>query len=355
MSGNEESPEPGAPAPTDLFGAIVRLEVEGWKTGPGRADLAEGVPPDLGRLLKKCAWLESPSGVRHDLTGTLEGPDMSGRFTGRGVELRRVTGDPDTVAGLWMSVVNGQVRVWALEPDGQQGLRVSAIAASLEGWLAQLVAGTETSGVVDPLPLPDLLEVGDGVGWRLADLVPPVRLGRVPEEVAGEPFELDHELIWVGQRVLPLDDFMTDTVPVDDAALPGAAEPALDELFGQGGGRPRPRTALITSLLLSGVTLTVLGMACIAAPGGILVLLAWMYVETDQKRIESGYLPASDAVVVERTRRFTYAGLVLVVFLFAVQGFLLCNGAYDVLLDNVYIPMWHTFVRGLLDGGSASL
>lgn len=336
------------PETYDLFGAIVRLEVAGWKAGPPRPD--DSAPPELARLLKKCSWLESPSGIRHDLTGTLDGPDLSGLLRGQGVAIRRVTGPPDTPTGEYMTVLGDAVRVWRLEADAAQGVRVTALASSVEEWLGQLVSGAQPSGVVDPLPLPDLAEVGDGVGWRLADIVTPVRLGRVPEEVAGQPFELDDELLWCGQRVLPLDDFVTDTVPAE--APIGGGEPDLDELFGEGSGRPRPRTGLIMALLILGVTLTVVGMACIAAPGGLLVLLAWMYVETDQQRIESGYLPATDAAVVERTRRFTYAGLLLVVFLFAIQGFLLCNGAYDVLLDQVYIPAWQAFVRSLLEGGA---
>lgn len=341
-----ESIESESPKSVDLFGLLVRLEVAGWSTGPARADRAVGVPEDLGRLLKKCGWLQSPDGLRYDLSGEVQSLEIDAIFGGREVELRRLTGESPDIDGLWMTILHDQIRIWKLVSHPGGSVRVAAIASSLGQWLEQLVEAVQPSGVVDPVPLSDLAEVGDGVGWRLADLRVPVQLGSAPEHLQGQPYELDEELIWVGQRVLPLDEFVTETVPADAAAK--RDEPDLDDLFGKGGGRPSPRTGLIMGLNILGIVLTVLGMACIAAPGGILVLVAWMHVETDQQRLESGYLPASDAQRVEATRRFTYGALVLVVFLFAIQGFLLCNGAYDVLLDSLYIPMWQSFVGGLL-------
>ncbi len=344
----------------DLFGLLVRLEVQGWSTGSPEASVEP--PAGLAPLLRKVAWLQAPlddGGERYDLRG-LPTPELVEWFFGRGVEVRRITGPEQPTPGVpdatYVSIhAENDVRFWRLagipsEEDGQiRGVRVTAVAFGVEDWIQQLLDGSGSAGVIDPAPLPDLNEVGDGVGWRLADLIPPVRLGGLPEEVEGEPYELDGELLWAGQRVLPMDDYVTESVPGPDAPQ-GAKEPDLDELFGKEGSRARPRTARIMGLLLSGILLTVLGMACIAAPGGILVLLAWMTVETDQQRLESGYLPASDAAEVERTRRFTYAGLLLVVFLFALQAILLCNGAYDLLLDGLYIPVWQAFVRGLLGG-----
>ena len=351
---------PDAPDnPSDLFGLLVRLEVAGWTTGAPDADAERKAPEGLAPLLRKCAWLQQPlddGGARYDLRG-LPTPDLPTWFFGRGVEVRRLTGPEEAVSGVpdatYVSIrAEMDVRFWRLaeitaEDGSVTGLRVTALAFGLESWMQRLLGGTASAGVIDPAPLPDLNEVGDGVGWRLVDLLPPVRLGGVPEEVAGAPYELDGELVWVGQRVLPMDDFVTETVPGPDAPR-GAGEPDLDELFGKEGSRARPRRNRILGLLLSGIVLTILGMACIAAPGGILVLLAWMTVETDQQRLESGYLPASNADEVEMLRRFTYAGLLLVVFLFALQAILLCNGAYDILLDNLYIPVGQAFVRGLL-------
>ena len=344
-----EPTEPNTAESSDLFGLLVRLELAGWRTGPARGDRAEGLPEDLARLLKKVGWVQSPDGLRYDLSGEVQSLEIDEIFGGREVELRRLTGESPEVDGLWMSILHDQIRVWRLASDPGRGVRVTAMASSLGQWLRQLVDEEQPSGVVDPVPLSDLAEVGDGVGWRLGDLRVPVQLGPAPEHLEGQRFELDEELIWVGQRVLPLSEFVTESVPADAAAT--LSEPDLDDLFGKGGGRPRPRTGLIMGLNILGIVLTVLGMACIAAPGGILVLVAWMHVETDQQRLESGYLPASDAPRVEATRRFTYGALVLVVFLFAIQGFLLCNGAYDVLLDSLYIPMWQRFVGGLLGEG----
>ena len=99
----------------------------------------------------------------------------------------------------------------------------------------------------------------------------------------------------------------------------------VDELFGEGEGAPKPRTALVLSLLLSGVLTALLGMACTAAPGGVLVLLAWMTVEKEQDRLEVGYLPREAKPRVKFLRTATYVTLTVVVLLFLLQGWLLCQ------------------------------
>ena len=43
----------------------------------------------------------------------------------------------------------------------------------------------------------------------------------------------------------------------------------VDELFGEGGGAPTPRTSLALALLVAGLVLAVVGMVCSAAPGGV--------------------------------------------------------------------------------------
>jgi hypothetical protein len=117
---------------------------------------------------------------------------------------------------------------------------------------------------------------------------------------------------------------------------------SLDELFGEGSGQPVPRTRLTITLLVTGLILTLLGMACSAAPGGILVLIAWVVLEKELDRIESGYLPTEFKPRLLALQRATYAAVVLVVLLFVVQLFLLCNGTYEVFWGRLVTLMWGT-------------
>jgi len=99
----------------------------------------------------------------------------------------------------------------------------------------------------------------------------------------------------------------------------------VDELFGDGEGAPKPRTALVVALLVTGLLTALLGMACTAAPGGVLVLLAWMAVEKEQDRLEVGYLPKDAKPRVRMLRTATYVTLAIVVLMFVIQGWLLCQ------------------------------
>lgn len=103
----------------------------------------------------------------------------------------------------------------------------------------------------------------------------------------------------------------------------------LDELFGGGQGQPEPRTRLILALLLGGLLTTLLGMACSAAPGGILVLVAWVVVEKELDRVESGYLSTEFKPRLERLQQFIYAAVVVVIALFVLQFWLLRHGYYE--------------------------
>jgi hypothetical protein len=103
----------------------------------------------------------------------------------------------------------------------------------------------------------------------------------------------------------------------------------LDELFGSGQGQPEPRTALIVALLVGGIVTTLLGMACSAAPGGVLVLVAWVVVEKELDRVESGYLSTEFKPRLERLQQLIYATVVLVIALFVLQFWLLRNGFYE--------------------------
>lgn len=109
----------------------------------------------------------------------------------------------------------------------------------------------------------------------------------------------------------------------------------VDELFGEGEGAPTPRSALVWTLLVSGLLLSLVGLLCTSAPGGILVLLAWSAVEKEMDRVDNGYLPAEARPTVARMRTATYVGLVLVVLVFVVQGWLFCLGFYEHLWERM--------------------
>lgn len=109
----------------------------------------------------------------------------------------------------------------------------------------------------------------------------------------------------------------------------------LEELFGEGHGQAAPRTRLVGVLALSGLLLAVLGLACTTVPGGVLVLLAWMTIEKELGRIQSGYLSADFQPIVDQTRKWTYLCLVLVVLLFTLQFILLCQGFYETLWGSI--------------------
>lgn len=111
----------------------------------------------------------------------------------------------------------------------------------------------------------------------------------------------------------------------------------VDELFGEGEGTPAPRARTVWALLGFGLLLTVLGLACSTAPGGLLVLIAWMIVEKEDDRLENGYLPADARPVVDRLRTATYAGLVIVIVAFVTQIMLFCTGFYEVLWERLLI------------------
>lgn len=327
----------------DLFEALVRLDAAGWKTGPARPELADArSTPGLSRLLRRAGSLQPPDGSpAYDFTGE------PGAGWAHGLPMVRLRAAAD--AETWMVLHADRASIWRVLPDGDPVL----VARRLSDWLAGCVAGEALVPASElPRALWDLGLAGEGWGWSLEGVAPPTRLDRasLPEELRSAPLSVDDRAVWAGERVLERD--LTDELASAPAQAPESApgSPDVDELFGDGAGRPRPRTGLISTLLVGGLVLTVLGMACITAPGGLLVLIAWMHVEKDTERLESGYLPEEDRPKVERMRRFTYAGLVVVIALFTLQGLLLCNGAYDLLLDNLYLPAWQSFVRGLLEG-----
>lgn len=117
-----------------------------------------------------------------------------------------------------------------------------------------------------------------------------------------------------------------------------------DGLFGNDDA-PTPRVRLIFALLALGMLVAVLGLACSSIPGGVLVLLAWLSVDKELDRIDSGYLPESDRTRMNRWKRAVMISLWVVLGLVTLQAFLLCmTDVYEVwLLENLEAFMlWRT-------------
>lgn len=313
----------------DLFDLLVRLDALGWKSHPPRDAVDPILPDGLRRLLHKASAIER-DGERYDFNG-LAAP--SSPLTGAG--LRCIALEPRPV---WLVPHGDDCAVVAFPERGPV-----VLATHLAGFL-QLLVEPVAVGEMVAVPLGELGFEGEGWGWQLSALETPCWLYGLPDHLANEPLQAGADALWAGHRVLEpvaIEHTSQETQDVD---------PELAELFG-GSGRARPRTGLVAGLLIGGVLTTILGMACIAAPGGLLVLLAWLVVEKDHDRVESGYLPEADRSTVERSRNLTHAGLMLVICLFFVQALLLCFGGYDPLLDDVYIPLWRSFVGSLLGPG----
>jgi hypothetical protein len=105
------------------------------------------------------------------------------------------------------------------------------------------------------------------------------------------------------------------------------ADSRVDELF-SGAGAARPRLGWIYFLLSTGLAAALVGMLCTSAPGGILVLAAWLIVEQESDRLESGFLPSDTEPAIAAARSRAWVGLVIVVGLFVVQSILLCTTSF---------------------------
>lgn len=116
----------------------------------------------------------------------------------------------------------------------------------------------------------------------------------------------------------------------------------VDELFGGGDGTPEPRTTPAIVLAVLGVVLGVVGLACLSAPGGVVVLLGLWWIEREHDRIENGYLPEEARPTVQRARSIVFLCLFLVIGLLFLQAFLYCGGYYQMLGDLAFrgeLPM----------------
>ena len=122
-----------------------------------------------------------------------------------------------------------------------------------------------------------------------------------------------------------------------------ATDTDLDELFGEEGGAPSARTTLVLALLVGGLFTAITGLVCTTAPGGLLVLAAWLAVEKEVDRVESGYLSVELRDHVLRLQRLAYAGLVFVILLFIFQIVLLSQGFYEWLWGMGIEKFWITY------------
>jgi hypothetical protein len=104
----------------------------------------------------------------------------------------------------------------------------------------------------------------------------------------------------------------------------------VDELFGSAGTEARPRTALIVSLTVGGFLLTVGGLACSVIPGALLVLAAWIVVQRELDRVESGFLPVTERSSLLALRAIVWIAVGLVALLTVLQLAGLWTGVYSV-------------------------
>lgn len=121
----------------------------------------------------------------------------------------------------------------------------------------------------------------------------------------------------------------------------------VDELFGDGGRKARPKTTRIVVVLVVGLVMTVLGMACTAVPGGLVTLVSWALVEKELDRVDAGYLALEHRRQLVLLRQLVWAGLLMVLALFFVQGFLLCFGWYGTFWTEILELARPSFVEPL--------
>lgn len=102
----------------------------------------------------------------------------------------------------------------------------------------------------------------------------------------------------------------------------------VGELFGEEGSTAQPKITRVIIVLVTGMTLTVVGMACTAVPGGLITLIAWALAEKELGKVDSGFLPIESRPSLVALRLAVLVCLALVLLLFILQGILLCSGVY---------------------------
>lgn len=123
----------------------------------------------------------------------------------------------------------------------------------------------------------------------------------------------------------------------------------VEELFGGGTGTAKPRLMRVWVLLFSGIITTILGLACLSAPGGVLVLLGVMYAETEKERVDNGYLPEADRKKVLMARGVAYACLLFCTVIFFMQCLLYQMGVYSAMGDLFFSGAPPDWIASLLD------
>lgn len=113
----------------------------------------------------------------------------------------------------------------------------------------------------------------------------------------------------------------------------------VDDLFSSEGTERRARLTLPIVLIVSGLVVALIGLLCSSAPGGVMVLVGLMRIETERRRVQTGALPQSEAEAVTSALRVAYTAMTLVVALFGIQTALLCLGIYQ--------PLWGELFYGL--------
>ncbi len=111
----------------------------------------------------------------------------------------------------------------------------------------------------------------------------------------------------------------------------------VDELFGDGAGAPQPRIRTVLALLGAGLLVAVPGLACTVVPGALLVLFAWVVVEKEMDRVDTGFLSVDHRAEVVRLRNVVRGTVVVLVMLIFAQFVLL-----------TYTPLYDALLRGLL-------
>lgn len=115
----------------------------------------------------------------------------------------------------------------------------------------------------------------------------------------------------------------------------------VDELFGAGAGQAKPRTGLITALVFAGLATSVLGLACSALPGVLMLLAAGSIAETETDRVQSGYLSAESSGRVRLLRYLAWSGVACGLLVLITQSVVL-------MYTDVYEVLWGTFVDNVL-------
>ena len=120
----------------------------------------------------------------------------------------------------------------------------------------------------------------------------------------------------------------------------------VDELFGGGSGTTDPQVRGALALAALGTLTSIVGMACLSAPGAAIVLMGLWRIEKELDRVDNGYLDISARPAVLSARRWVFAALAVVIALLFLQVVLYAQGFYQMLGDRFF----HDILPQLLAG-----